>query len=56
MVMLYFIKGIYQKKAWWGDYSADALQYLNIHGGITYRRKEAITLYLVLIVHTLGMI
>ena len=27
-------------KSWWGGYSADALQYLNIHGGITYHRKE----------------
>lgn len=27
-------------KAWWGNYSADALQYLNIHGGITYCKKE----------------
>lgn len=23
-------------KDWWGDYNAGALQYLNIHGGITY--------------------
>ena len=25
---------------WWGNYYADALQYLNIHGGITYCEVE----------------
>jgi len=27
-------------KEWWGNYNADGLQYLNVHGGITYCRKE----------------
>jgi hypothetical protein len=27
-------------KKWWGNYNADALQYLNIHGGLTYGRLE----------------
>jgi len=27
-------------KDWWGNYNADALQYLNIHGGITFCKKE----------------
>ena len=27
-------------REWWGNYDADALQYLNVHGGLTYCKVE----------------
>ena len=26
--------------AWWGDYEADGIEFLNVHGGITYAKLE----------------
>ena len=34
------IKNTMIPKSWQGNYDADALQYLNIHGGITFCEKE----------------